>query len=64
LLDADEFARRAVKAIAAQTAYRVIPWPMQGVAWLLRALPNAWFDAFFARQPRKHRHRSTPEAGQ
>jgi short-subunit dehydrogenase len=64
LLDADDFARRAVQAIAAQTAYRVIPWPMQGVAWLLRALPNAWFDAFFARQPRKHRHRPTPEVDQ
>jgi short-subunit dehydrogenase len=64
LLEADDFARRALKAIAAQASYRVIPWPMQGVAWLLRALPNAWFDAFFARQPRKHRHRADPHADQ
>lgn len=61
LLEADDFARRAIKAIAAQSSHCVIPWQMQGVAWLLRALPNAWFDAVLARQPRKHRHRTTTD---
>lgn len=64
LLEADDFARRAIKAIAAQASHRVIPWQMQGVAWLLRGLPNAWFDAFFSRQPRKHRHRAQAGADQ
>jgi len=58
LMEADAFAHRAVRAIDTQASYRVIPWPMQGVAWLLRLLPNAVFDRFFARQPRKHRHKT------
>jgi len=56
LLSAPQFARRAVRAIAAGASYRVIPWPMAIVAKLLRALPNAWFDRLIERRGRKRRH--------
>ncbi len=56
LLTADDFARRAERAIAAGVSYRVIPWPMAAVAKLLRLLPNAWFDRLLKGRPRKHRH--------
>lgn len=57
MLDADEFARRAIKAIQAQSSYRVIPWQMGIAAKLLRILPNALYDRLLAnrkRKPRKH----------
>lgn len=56
LMQADDFARQAVKTIALGTSYRVIPWPMGVVAKLLRLLPNALFDWVLNGQPRKHRH--------
>jgi len=56
LMAPEAFAERALKAIAAGDSYRVIPWQMGAVAWLLRALPNAWFDRLLAGRPRKHRH--------
>jgi short-subunit dehydrogenase len=56
LMQADDFARQAVKTIARGTSYRVIPWPMGVVAKLLRLLPNALFDRVLRGQPRKHRH--------
>lgn len=55
LTQADCFADRAFKAIAAGVSYRVIPWQMGVVAKLLRLLPNALFDALLAGRPRKHR---------
>ncbi len=55
MLEADDFAARAVRAIAAGTSYRVIPWPMAGVVKLLRLLPNALFDRLFAGKGRKKR---------
>lgn len=55
LLQADDFARRALRAIAAGHSYCVIPWQMAWVAKGLRLLPNAWFDRLFARRPRKAR---------
>ncbi len=55
LLQADEFADRAFRAIAAGTSYRVIPWQMALVAKGLRLLPNAAFDALFAGRGRKRR---------
>lgn len=55
LLQPDEFARRAVRAISAGTSYRIIPWPMAWVARGLRLLPNAWFDALLAGKGRKPR---------
>lgn len=44
ILDADEFARRAVRAILARKTYCTIPWQMGLVGKLLRVLPNAVFD--------------------
>jgi short-subunit dehydrogenase len=55
LLQADDFADRAFRAIEARTSYRVIPWQMAVVAKLLRLLPDALFDKVFAGRGRKHR---------
>lgn len=55
LMQADDFARAAARAIARQDRYRVIPWPMAWVARLLRSLPNALFDRLLAGRPRKQR---------
>ncbi len=55
LLDADEFAARAIRAIDARRSYAVIPWQMAVVARVLRLLPNVLFDRLFARAPRKAR---------
>jgi short-subunit dehydrogenase len=55
LLQADDFADRAYRAIAAGASYRVIPWQMGVVAKLLRLLPNALFDKLLAGRPRKRR---------
>ena len=55
LMPADRFADRAFVAIEAGASYRVIPWPMGGVAKLLRLMPNALFDRLLAGRPRKRR---------
>jgi short-subunit dehydrogenase len=55
MLQADEFARRALRAIDAGVSYRVIPWQMGVVAKLMRALPNALFDRLVAGRGRKKR---------
>lgn len=55
LLQADEFAIRALKAIEAGVSYRVIPWQMGLVAKGLRILPNWLFDRAFAGRKRKPR---------
>ncbi len=55
LLQADEFAERAFRAIDAGTSYRVIPWQMGLVAKLMRLLPNALFDKVVAGRGRKKR---------
>ena len=55
LMQADDFADRAFRAIAAGASYRVIPWQMGVVAKLLRLLPNAVFDKVLAGRPRKRR---------
>ncbi len=57
LMQADEFADRAVKAISAGTSYRVIPWQMGVVAKLLRLMPNGLFDRVMAGRGRKARRR-------
>lgn len=59
LMQADDFADRAFRAIAQGTSYRVIPWQMGLVAKLLRLLPNPLFDRLLAGRPRKHRHGET-----
>ncbi len=56
LMQPQAFARQALRAIEAGVSYRVIPWPMGVVAWLMRGLPDAWFDRLLRGRPRKHRH--------
>lgn len=55
LLQPDDFAVKALRAIEAGVSYRVIPWQMGIAAKLLRLLPNALFDKLFAGRPRKPR---------
>jgi short-subunit dehydrogenase len=55
LMQPQDFADRAFRAIEAGTSYRVIPWQMAIVAKLLRLLPNPLFDRLLAGRPRKHR---------
>ncbi len=55
LMSPQAFAEQAMRAIDAGVSYRVIPWQMGVVAWLLRALPNALYDRVLAGRPRKHR---------
>jgi hypothetical protein len=55
LMQPEEFAARAVRAIEAGVSWRVIPWQMGWVTRLLRVLPNGLFDRVFAGRPRKKR---------
>jgi short-subunit dehydrogenase len=55
LLQPNEFAERAFRAIEAGSSYRVIPWQMALVAKLMRLLPNPLFDRAFAGRGRKKR---------
>lgn len=55
MLEADDFAQRAVRAIAQEKSYAVIPWQMGLVAKGLRLLPNALFDRAFVNAGRKPR---------
>ena len=64
LMQPQEFADRAFRAIQAGVSYRVIPWQMGLVAKVLRLLPNWIFDAAFAgrkRKPGKNRGSTTVE---
>jgi short-subunit dehydrogenase len=55
LMAPKKFAARAVRAIAAGSSYKVIPWQMGVVAKVLRALPNAVYDFAFGKAPHKPR---------
>jgi len=55
MLQADEFAARAKRAIDAGVSYRVIPWPMAVVAKVMRLLPNVLFDRVVSGRGRKKR---------
>ncbi len=55
ILGADDFARRFARVVAAGRDYAVIPWQMAIVAKLLAILPNALYDAAFAKAGRKPR---------
>lgn len=55
LMPVAEFAHKAVDAIERGVSYCVIPWQMGVLAKLLRMLPNALYDAAFARAPHKKR---------
>lgn len=55
LMQPQDFAEQAARAISRRVSYRVIPWQMGLVAKVLRLLPNALFDRLFAGRPRKPR---------
>lgn len=55
ILDADEAARRMVRAIERRISYAVIPWQMGLTGGLLRLLPRWLYDRLFARAPHKPR---------
>ncbi|RZL39967.1 MAG: SDR family oxidoreductase [Rubrivivax sp.] len=55
LMQVDDFAEQAVRAIRAQVSYRVIPWQMGVLAKVLRLLPNWLYDRALAGRPRKQR---------
>lgn len=55
ILQPEQFAERAVKAILAKDSYRVIPWQMAWVARLLKILPNAVFDRVLSGRGEKPR---------
>jgi short-subunit dehydrogenase len=55
MMSADAAAAKIRSVIEGSRRYVVIPWQMAFVAKLLRVLPNAVFDRFFARAPRKPR---------
>lgn len=55
LMQAEDFAEQAFRAITAGASYRVIPWQMGVVAKLMRLLPNWVFDKALAGRPRKRR---------
>lgn len=55
LLEADEFARRAARAIDAKRRYAVIPWQMAIVARIMRVLPAWLYDRLAVNAPRKPR---------
>lgn len=55
LMQPEDFAARAARAIAQGASFRVIPWQMGLVAKLMRALPNPLFDRLFAGRGRKQR---------
>ena len=59
IIEPDDFARRALRAIDAGRAYATIPWPMAAASKLLHVLPRAWYDPILAGQGRKPRKSRT-----
>lgn len=55
LMQPDDFAAQAHRAIRAQVSYRVIPWQMGVLAKILRLLPNWLYDRALGNRPRKKR---------
>ncbi len=55
LMQSDEFAERAFRAIESGASYRVIPWQMGVLAKVMRLLPNALFDKLLGGRGRKPR---------
>ncbi len=62
LMSAEEFARRAADCITKGAGAHIIPWPMAGVGWLMRRLPDAWWDRLMAGRQRKPRRTRGPDA--
>jgi short-subunit dehydrogenase len=55
LMDADDFARKAVDAILAGVRYRTIPWPMGVISAALKVMPRSLFDRLTRRRKQKPR---------
>ena len=55
LMQPEDFAAQALRAIEAGTSYRVIPWQMGVVAKIMRMLPNAVLDRAVQGRARKKR---------
>jgi short-subunit dehydrogenase len=55
LMQANDFAVKAVDAILAQDGYRVIPWQMGWVAKLIKIIPNWLFDKVTGKRAYKPR---------
>ena len=55
ILDADEAAKRVIRAIERQAAFVVIPWQMGLAGFVLKILPRWMYDHMFAHAPRKPR---------
>ncbi|QOF78593.1 SDR family oxidoreductase [Variovorax sp. 38R] len=55
LMQPEDFAAQALRAIEAGTSYRVIPWQMGVVAKVMRLLPNALLDRAVQGRARKKR---------
>jgi short-subunit dehydrogenase len=55
LMQPDDFADKALRAIESGVSYRVIPWQMGLIAKLLRVVPNALFDRAVQGRGRKRR---------
>jgi short-subunit dehydrogenase len=55
LMQPEDFADKAWRAIEAGVSYRVIPWQAGVIAKLLRVLPNWLYDKLLAGRPRKRR---------
>ncbi|MFJ4293602.1 SDR family oxidoreductase [Cupriavidus sp. NPDC089707] len=61
LTDADVFARKAARVIAAGRRFRVIPWQMGVVAALLHVMPRWLYDMLATGAPRKPRRGESKE---
>jgi len=55
LMDANVFAHKALRAIAAQRRFTIIPWQMSIVARLMRLLPACIWDFIMKKAPHKAR---------
>jgi short-subunit dehydrogenase len=55
IMEPEEFAREAVKAILSEKTYVTIPWQMGWLGKLLRILPNPVFDRILAKRKQKPR---------
>ena len=55
LMDADVFAQKALRAIAAKWRFTIIPWQMGIVARLMRLLPAGVWDFIMKKAPHKAR---------
>jgi NAD(P)-dependent dehydrogenase (short-subunit alcohol dehydrogenase family) len=55
LMDADVFAGKAARAIAAKRRFTIIPWQMGVVARLMRLLPACVWDCIMKKAPHKAR---------